>query len=322
MRLGKLSNKQLEELLLCKFDSRRPEVFVRPGIGLDCAAVDLGRDLCVMSTDPITGAAKNIGSLAVHICCNDAAAAGAQPVGIMITLLLPAYADDELISAIADDIADASRIIGIEVIGGHTEVTDAVTRPVISATVLARAEKNGLISATGLSPGDDIILTKWAGLEGCAIIADDFSDKIDGVLSSGQLQEVSDWKRLLSVVKEGTIASQTGATAMHDVTEGGVLGASWEMATAAGCGIELWCDCIPVRNESRLICEHLGMDALKLISSGCMLIGCQDAKKMLSALEAHGIPSSHIGRAVVEGITCDGIGVAPPEADELLKLFD
>ena len=144
MRLGKLTNTQLEELILNKFTYTRPEVVLSPRVGVDCAAVDMGGRLAVLSTDPITAADKNLGRLTVHISCNDAAAAGAEPVGLLVTLLAPPTATEEDIGRVADELKEASELANIEIIGGHTEVTDCVNRMITCATVLAKAPKGGL----------------------------------------------------------------------------------------------------------------------------------------------------------------------------------
>lgn len=320
MRLGKLTNEQLEHLILSKFQSKRPEVTVAPGVGLDCAAVDLGEKLCVVSSDPITGAARDLGMLAVHVNCNDAAAAGADPIGILTTLLLPPDCDEALIERIACDIAQAANVAGVDVLGGHTEITDAVTRPVICATVLAAVAHGALVTSGGLRSGDDLVLTKWAGLEGSVILAGDFEQRSREVLSDEEILCVRSWSDCLSVVKEGRIAVAAGAHALHDVTEGGVLGAVWEMAAASGCGVDIASAAIPVKTQTRKLCGHLGLDALRLIASGCMLVGCENGQEMVACLRDAGIEAACIGHATDGGLFCDGKLLAPPDADELMKV--
>ena len=138
MRLGKLDNDKLESLVLNKIHHRRREVKCAPNVGIDCAAVDLGGRLAVMSTDPITSADKNVAALTVHVSCNDAAAAGAEPIGLLVTLLIPPSATFEQIDELTDELSQAADEAGVDIIGGHTEVTDSVTRIVTSATVIAR----------------------------------------------------------------------------------------------------------------------------------------------------------------------------------------
>ena len=321
MRLGKLSNEKLEELILSKFHSTRSEVLTSPHIGMDCATVNLGESLAVLSMDPITSATSNLGGIAVHVNCNDAAAAGAEPVGLLVTLLAPPNATEEDLGRVADELAAAAREANVDILGGHTEVTDCVNRMVTCCSVLAKTGPRGLISPSGMQPGDDLILTKWAGLEGSAVIASDFADRLSD-MEKQLVDEAREFVHLLSVVKEGLYAAEHGATAMHDVTEGGVFGAAWELAYASGTGLVLYPERIPLHPATKEICDRLNLDPMRLLSSGSMLIACPDGAVMAGGLKGLGIPAAVIGRAEGEGVSlADGTPVAPPQADELYRLF-
>ena len=299
MKLGKLSNDKLDSLILSKFGHTRKEVVCSPHVGVDCAAVDLGGRIAVLSTDPITAADKHIGSLTVHVNCNDAAAAGAEPIGLLVTLLIPPHGTEEEVEHIARELAEAAKLANIEIIGGHTETTASVNRYVTCAAVIARAGKNGIITPAGMKIGQDIIMTKTAGIE-----------------------EARGFMSMISVVKEGLYAAEHGATAMHDITEGGVFGAAWEMAEASGCGMVLYPEKVPVHPITRKICQRLGIDPYRLISSGSMLIACDDGESMVKGLAAAGISAAVIGRAVESGVsTADGAEIQAPGADELYKVI-
>ncbi|OQB20257.1 MAG: Hydrogenase expression/formation protein HypE [Firmicutes bacterium ADurb.Bin182] len=320
MRLGKLDNDTLERLILSKFKKRRPEVLSMPGIGEDCAAVDLGSNLAVLSMDPITSAAKDLGRLSVYINCNDAASAGAEPVGIMVTLLIPPGASEDDISNFANQLCEAADHANVDILGGHTEVTDSVARMITCTAVLAKVPKNGLILPSGMREGDDIIMTKWAGMEGTAVIASDFSHLAE--LERDELEFAAAFKEQISAVREGLEAAGHGAHAMHDVTEGGVLGAAWELAYASGCGIELDLASVPVHPVTEKICLKLGLDPYRLLSSGCMLIACKDGENMVRVLNDCGVKAQIIGKACGKGVRLkNGPAVEPPQADEIYKLF-
>ena len=320
MRLGKLDNDELERLVLSKFHPKRKESLAAPEIGVDCAALDLENDIAVLSTDPITSSSPaNLGRLSVHVSCNDAAAAGAEPVGLLVTLLAPPTATKEQIDMVANDLAKAASEANVDILGGHTEVTDSVTRMVTNTTVLARIGRNRMLK--GLQPGDDLVMTKWAGLEGSAIIAEDYADRLCNVTEE-EIATAKSFSRYFSVVPEGLYAADHGATAMHDVTEGGICGAAWEMSYAAGLGIELWTDRIPVLPETLHICRAVGIDPLRLISSGSMLISCPDGTAMVEGLKAEGIAAVIVGKVAGDGLhTKDGVKIDPPGADELYCLF-
>lgn len=320
MRLGKLDNDELEQLVLKKFHRLRKESLATPEIGVDCAALDLGGDIAVLSCDPITSASvAQLGRLSVHVSCNDAAAAGAEPVGLLVTLLAPPSATKEDIGRVADDLAAAARDAGVDILGGHTEVTDAVTRMVTNTTVLARIAHNRMLS--GLKEGHDIVMTKWAGLEGSAIIAEDFPAVFE-TLDPDVREHARGFVRHLSVVPEGLYAAAHGATAMHDVTEGGILGAAWEMSHAAGVGMVIDPEKIAILPETAAICHAAALNPLRLISSGCMLIACTDGSALVQGLSELGIPASIIGKATGTSLQfIDGTKIDPPGADELYRLF-
>ncbi len=321
MRIGKLDNDQLNGLILSKFRHMRSEVVCSPRVGVDCAAVDLGGRLAVLSTDPITSADSNLGQLTVHVSCNDAAAAGAEPIGLLVTLLVPPSATEEDIARVADELSLAAEQAGVEIIGGHTEVTDSVTRMVTCATVLAKAGSRGVLDARNMRAGNDLVLTKSAGLEGTAILASDHADMLSGIPEE-ELRAARAFFGAVSVVKEGLYAAEHGATTMHDVTEGGVLGAAWEMAEAAGYCVEIDRAAVPVHPATEHICAALGLDPLRLLSSGAMLIACEDGVSLVRGLRAEGIPAAVIG-TVKEGrgaFFADGAPIDPPGADELYRL--
>ena len=299
MKLGKLDNETLDRLILRKFKHTRQESSSAPRIGMDCALLDFQDDFIVASCDPITSADwMHIGSLSVHVNCNDAAAGGADPVGLLVTLLLPPTATSEMIDRISDDLQQAAEQAGVDIIGGHTEVTDAVTRVTTCSTVIARQSKAA--SLVGARPGDSIVMTKWAGLEGTYLIASDFSDRLRTV-DSDIVRSAQQLNTYLSVVPESRIALKNGAHAMHDVTEGGVFGAIWELAAQTGCGAILDRSSIPVLKETEAITNHLKIDPYRLMSSGSMLIACPNAGKMIEALQNAGIQASEIGKITTTG---------------------
>lgn len=324
LKIGKLSNEQLEIILTRFSGKRRDEVLTKPSVGEDCAVLNFDHDLCVVTTDPITGAENDIGTLAVHIACNDLASSGAEPVGLMVTLLVPPGTGFESITSVMDQIQKEADRVRADIIGGHTEVTDAVTRMVVSITALGKAGKNHIVTTSGAQPGDDILITKYAATEGTAILAGLYGDYLEARIGR---EPVSRARRLIgsiSVLKEGLIASCHGATSMHDITEGGVLGAVWELCHASGCGAIVYKDKIPLLEETRLICECLGLDPLRLISSGSMLITCRDGAGLVKKLQEAGIRSCIIGNISHDDQCLLAVGekmlkIDPPESDELYK---
>ena len=320
MRIGKLENSELESLVLSKFRHLRSESLTVPHVGEDCASLDLDNDYIVLSMDPITSASdKHLGILSIHVNCNDVICMGAEPVGLLVTLLLPPEYPVEKIGKIAEDLSSAAQTAHVDILGGHTEFTDAVTRPITCSSVIARMPRNRKLP--GLQIGDSLVMTKTAGLEGTAILSTDHADRLTH-LSSDLLREASQYFSQLSVVQEGRIALSHGAHAMHDVTEGGILGAAWEICYAAGLGLILDKSSIPVSEPTRLITSIAGIDPLRLLGSGSLLIGCQNGDDMVNALRQHGVPASVIGHVVSSGfIDTNGISIDPPKEDALYDAF-
>ncbi|WP_024834381.1 AIR synthase family protein [Ruminiclostridium josui] len=329
MKSGKIPNDILNKIVIGKINTFRKEVIMRPGIGEDCAAIEFDKYAAVMSTDPITAAGKNAGRLAVHISCNDIASSGVEPLGLMVTVLCPVGTTEIELEQLMEQVCETAGKLNVEIIGGHTEVTPAVNKIILSTTCVGKAYKDKIISSSGAKPGDSVILTKSAGLEGTAIIAGDFEDELSRYLDKSELQYAKSFIDYISVVPEGVLAGRFGATSMHDITEGGVLGAAWEIAEASCTGITINKDSIPIEPVTRRICDYFGINPLRLISSGCMIITCKDGEGLVKLLEKNKIKATIIGtitdknagRILVskqEGTVKD---IDAPGSDELYKLI-
>ncbi|HHY65044.1 MAG TPA: AIR synthase [Clostridiaceae bacterium] len=324
LEVGKIPNDILEKLLDEFTDPIRPEVLTKPGIGEDCAALDLSGDLCVVTTDPITGADDEIGTLGIHIALNDLASAGAEPVGILVTILAPPGTELETVERLTKQMKAVSAAMKVDILGGHTEVTDAVNRMVLSITAIGKSRSKELISTNGAKPGDSIILTKYAACEGTAILAWMFEKELTKEFGEEFVNSAKNLLNNISVVKEGLLAARYGVSSMHDVTEGGVLGAAWEIGTASGYGVEIYKDRIPILEETRRICSFLSIDPLKLISSGSMLITTPNGEELIKILNRNDIKASEIGRVTFgrEFLLIDEentVKITIPESDELYK---
>ncbi len=328
METGKLPSELLEKYIFSKSKKssvRQKEVVVRPNIGEDCSILDLGNELLILSTDPITGACENIGKLLVNINANDVYSSGCLPIGLLITLLLPTDITEEMLKKISDDLFNAAEKAGLEILGGHTEITDAVVRPVVSATVVGKSLNRRYIKTSGAMPGQDVVMTKYAALEGTSILVCDNEDKLKSLLPSAVFERAKALSEMLSVKTEGLIGAEHGASSMHDVTEGGILGACYEIAEASGVGIDVYADKIPILDETRQICELFHVDPLRLISSGSMLIASFDGEGLVKKLEMAGVKGTIIGKItegekkIISGNSCTPLG--EPEADMIYKAY-
>ena len=339
LETGKLDSELLKKLVFDRITYRSDDVSIRPGIGEDCAVMNFGDYDCIMSTDPITSAISDIGRLAIHITCNDIASNGVQPLGIMLAVMLPEGTTSEDVAYIMGQAAETAADVKVEIIGGHTEITPAVKQPVIVSTAIGKALKGVSQSGNDMVPGDFIMMTKAVGLEGSGIIACDYEKQLSGVLSAKELARAKSFLDLVSVGPEGIAAGTVGTHGMHDITEGGILGAVWEMCQISGRGAQVWKKEIPIETETAKICDYYDINPLRLISSGSMVIIVPKEKKdrMEAAMAQAGVSCSIIGRieeadfgirlsegsAPAEGASVSPESMAeidPPYMDELYKV--
>ena len=327
MKIGKVPENVLKRSVMKQLHYKRDEVILGPGIGEDCAALALAEDeILVMSTDPITGTAKDIGKLAIQITANDLASAGAEPIGVMLTILLPDGTREIALKRIMEQMECACREAKMQILGGHTEVTAVVNQPVVNVAGVAKAKKGSLISTAGARAGMDIVVSKWVGIEGTMIFAKEKEDELKEHFPADFVDTAIGFDRYLSVVPEAAVATQSSVAAMHDVTEGGLFGALWEMAEASGVGLEIDLKKIPIRQETVEICEYFDVNPYGLISSGMMLMASAAGNALVLALQEAGIPATVIGKAT-EGndrvIIRDEERrfLEPPKTDELYKVL-
>lgn len=325
MKVGKVPENVLKRSVFKQLHTTRKEVLLGAGVGEDCAAMKLAEDeVFVISTDPITGAAKDIGALAVQITVNDLASAGAEPIGIMLTVLLPEYAEEKDLKTVMAQVEEACENNHIQVMGGHTEVTKVANQIVISVTGVGKAKEGRVISTAGVKPGMDIIVTKWIGIEGTAILAKEKEAVLRERYSQPFIDKAKELDRYISVLSEAATAVKSGVAAMHDVTEGGIFGALWEIAEASGVGLEIDLKKIPLKQETVEICEFFGINPYELISSGSMLMAAEDGNGLVMELEKAGIPAVVIGKATDSNDRVllneeERRFLEPPKTDELYK---
>lgn len=330
LKAGKIPESILQKTVIGQIDNHRPEVILGPGIGEDCAALALPEgEVLVLSTDPITGTATDIGRLGILVTLNDLASAGAEPVGVLLTVLLPLDTEEAVLRKIMQQVNAACRDENIAVIGGHTEVTAVVNQPVVTVTGMGRVKKGCVVTTGGAKPDMDLVMTKSIGLEGASILAKEKKDILVKKLAEADaetlLLRAAQFDQMLSVLPESRIAVAHGVAAMHDVTEGGIRGAVWEMAEASRVGVRIEQKNILLRKETKLICEALGLDPYGLISSGCMLMAAENGEGLVQALQQACIPAAVIGRTTADPARVwvspeKETAIEPPAADELYRV--
>jgi hydrogenase maturation factor len=300
IEIGKLPAGMLAQLLArhVRADS---SVLVGPGVGEDAAVIDMGDRCLVAKTDPITFASDAIGWYAVHVNANDVACCGARPRWFLATILLPENdTTADLVESIFQQMADACGELDVTLCGGHTEITHGLDRPIVIGQMLGDVARDAIISGAGARAGDVIILTKGIAVEGTALIAREQAARLAGVMDAEELGRCAGFLRSpgISVVADARLALEAGEVhALHDPTEGGVATGLWELAEAAGLGLRVDSDRLPVLPECARMCAELGLDPLGLIASGSLLIAAPGghAEAIIERLARGNIAATAIG---------------------------
>ena len=287
-----------------------PRIILGPGIGLDCAVIDIGDKYLVLKSDPITFATEDIGWYAVQINANDIVTTGADPYWFISTLLLPAKQTNQaLVEKITKQISAACTQIGVSVIGGHTEITHNLDRPILVGTMIGEVPHDRLITPLGAVAEDRILLSKGVPIEATSILAREFSNELLNYQTSQSDLNLDDIELAqgflhhpgISVLQEAKIAANSSEVhAMHDATEGGLYTALWELAAASG--LSLWAEptSVYIPSVSRRICQKLGIDPLGAIASGALLIVAPagSSHKIQQEINSAGIHCSEIGHVL------------------------
>jgi len=337
MRLpvGKLEPEFLAELL-GELPGDDPSVIVGPGVGRDVAVLawDGGGRYLIAKTDPITFATDEIGHYAVSVNANDVATSGGVPRWFLATLLLPADgADEDLARTIFAQINAACAELGITLVGGHTEVTYDLARPILVGMMLGEVERDRLVTSAGAEEGDRVLLTKGVAVEGTAIIARELADELTARgIDEERVRRAANFLHEpgISVVAEARAALAAGEVhAMHDPTEGGVATGLHELAMAAGVGLAIESEAIPILPETRDFCNLLGLEPLGLIASGSLLIATppDHADAIIGACREAAIDCADIGEVVAakHGVKIrrglSWFDLPRYDQDEITKLF-
>ena len=303
MEVGKFPASLLERIL-AKVDISDPRVVVGPRVGEDTAVLQTSGSLLVAKSDPVTFATDQIGWYAVQVNANDVACTGGTPKWFLATLLVPERFTEDEAEAVFDQIMEACRSINVSLVGGHSEVTYGIDRPIIMGTMLGEVEQDKLILTSGAQEGDSIVVTNGIAIEGTALLA---REKASQLLQAGMSQEEIDKAASLlnvpgiSVLHDARVACASSSVhSMHDVTEGGLVTGLREVAKASGLGLAIEESSVPILSECQEVCEALGLDPLGLLASGALLITLPtaDVPGLLTSLEGEGINGFEIGTMI------------------------
>ena len=333
LRPGKLPPDLLAKFLNGLTTSEK-RVLLGPNVGEDSAFISFGSSTLIAKSDPITFATDRIGWYAIQVNANDIAASGGTPKWFLSTLLLP---EDEKVSNVKDifeQMREAADELGVTIIGGHTEITTGLSRPIIAGTMLGEAAPSETIKTSSAEPGDDVILTSGIAIEGTAILArESKTELLTAGVSEDEIKKAANLLNVpgISIVKPAQVAMSTGeVTAMHDPTEGGLAGAIDELARASGTGVTIDDDQVLILNETKTICKALFIEPWGLIASGSLIITAHPngSPNVIRALRQEGIEANVIGKITdhKKGMQRIKKGELQPlpkfERDEIARYFE
>ncbi len=297
MRQGKISENVLKRSVLRKIKTHREEVINGAGIGKDCAILAHADGMeTVLSTTPVSAPLAELSRYAIPMALNNVAVAGAEPIGVLLTILLPEETQEPELAQLMEQAEEICSGQQVEILGGHTEVTPVVREPVMTVTGIGQRKHIQPGCLSGIAPGQDIVISKWIGLEGTARIAKRYRDELRQRFPMRMIEDAADYDRYLSVIPEAATAVKSGVCGMHDVSRGGIFAALWEMASGAGVGLHVDFKKLPVRQETIEICEYFALNPYELLSGGCLIMTAQDGEKLVVELTGAGIPAVIVGK--------------------------
>lgn len=296
MKPGKLSDSILKRTVLKQIKTKRKEILSGAGVGEDCAIFSCDGGNLASCVEEYTVADRQDMIRAVYKATNNLATAGAEPIAVMLSILLPERASEEKLKKLMDGAAQAARELNLQIAGGHTTVSKYVTQKLAVVTAYGKVTAGRHYTTKGAKPGQDIVMTKWIGLEGTAMLAQSKREELLTRYPEYLVDEAAGFDKYLSIISEAATAMKSGVCVMHDVSEGGVLAALWELAEASGVGLNIDLRKIPIRQETVEVCEFCDVNPYELLGGGCLVMTTEDGNRLVGALQEQEIPAVVVGK--------------------------
>lgn len=296
MNLGKIPETVLKRSVLKKIRHRRKDVIERAGVGKDTAIIQLEESEIVLSTNPISGTARQISLYGVPSVVNNLVVDGAEPMGLMVSMLLPKDGKEEDIKTIMEGLEKSCELCQMEIITGHTALSDSVNQIVVTLTGIGKRKKVVLEEKQSVKEGYHLVMTKWCALWGTARLIQDYEKELNQRFTADFLEKGTNLSNYTFITKEAIVAKDMGAVAMHDINEGGVFGALWEMASRGNFGFSVDLKKIPIKQETIEICEYFDLNPYRLRGGGSLLVAIENGNKYIDELKGLGIEATLIGK--------------------------
>lgn len=333
MKIGKISENVYKRSVLKELMHKRKEIINGAGIGEDCAIlafyegeVPAAEKKMVTGITTVTGITKDVGGIAIHRAANDLAASGGEPVAVMFSLLLPENTEEAELKNIIRQMEETCSQLNIQITGGHTEIAADIKHPVLTVSGTGKSIDNTYRLSSMAKPDQDVVISKWIGLEGTSVIAKEKQEELVKRFSTEYIENAIGFDRYLSIIPEAATAIKSGTGAMHNVTHGGIFGALWEMAESSGVGLEIDLKRIPVRQETIEICNYFDINPYELMSTGCLLMTSENGYDLAECLKRDDIEATVIGKTTGNNDRLiinedEKRFLTPPVTDELYKII-
>lgn len=294
MVIGKVPENVLKRSILNRIRSKRSEVLVGADVGVDCAVLSFkDSEYFYSSVNTKSLPVKDNASLSLCAAINSVAAAGAEPISAEVSVVLPEGTEEKSVKSIYETLDALAAKLQVQISGCHTEVSNAVTRPVVTVTGIGKSEERFSNTA---KPGDDIVVTKWIGLEGTNIIAHELEDRLLKKFPQKMIYDAENFDKYLSVRGEAATAVKSGVSAMYAAGEGGIFNALWKLAQGSGVGLEVDMLKLPVKQETIEISNFCDINPYELASMGCLVIAASDGNELVMRLKEQGINAVTVGK--------------------------
>lgn len=298
MQIGKIQENVLKRSVLKPLHSSRPEACFTPGPGKGYTAVK-GSDgeTMVVTTNVVEGTPFQVSVLTVPRALNSLICSGARPIGIMLGVMLPPWVSEAQLKDMMTGIDETARAHDVDVLGGHTQVSDSVSSVVVTVTAmgfLPEQYESRLDESLRLA-GQDIVMTKWAGLSGSWLLEQKYHDEFTAKYNQDLSESISGLSRWFNIIGEARVALEYGASALYDLSEGGVFGGLWEMAVLGKAGFCVDLKRIPLKQETVELCDFVDTNPYQLVSMGSLLIAANHGEQLVRELKKNGISAVMIG---------------------------
>lgn len=327
MKTGKIPEAVLKRSVLKQLKKKREEILFGAAIGEQHGVLDISSSTrLVLSVNPFIGTKKEAGDFGIYEAVNDVAASGAEPVAVLVSILLPARMEEKGLKRIMEDLRIQCHHLNVDVLGGHTEVTPSVLEPILTITAVGFQKEDCVWNSAALKAGQEIVMTKWCGLSGTARLAARMEKELIKRYPNDFLDGAKNLKEFLSISKECEVLKECSIQAVHHVARGGIFAALWEFAAAGQVGLDIDLMKIPMKQETVEVSEFFDLNPYNLESIGCLLIGADRGSDIADQLNRAGIFAQVIGKATDNNDKIirnedEERYLETPKSDEINKIF-